>query len=233
MKWLNTYNNILFAFLGTLAIVVLLIGALASLVLYIGSGEENFGITQDPIEKDEGLVNNDEENIRYYLGDPELIDSSYSIYMIPVYKPEADESFSKYSSSSYRSGLSINLIIHDIEKNVVKRLFNELVLIRYSDIFTANDRIYIEVVYSDKDTNNNDIIDYDDKKSIALYDLLSDTFNTIPLNNKFKYISSQYDENLNALIIVGENYAEDEQSEYHYYRYAFATQKVFELESPM
>ena len=153
--------------------------------------------------------------------------------MIPVYIPEANESFSKYASSSYRSGLRVNLVIHDIEKNVVRQLFDKLVLIRYSEILRAKGKIYIEVVYSDKDTNNNGIIDFDDLKSIALYDFRTGTFDDIPLNKNYLSISSQYDKKLNALIIVGEDFIDDEQPEYHFYRYALASQKVSELENPM
>jgi hypothetical protein len=233
MKWLNTYNNILFATLGTLAIVVLIFAAITSIILFIGNAAENRGFIQDPIEEEEGLEKNEEGNMEYFLGDPELIDSSFSIYKIPVYKPEENDSYGKYSSSSYRSGLSVNLIIHDIEKNVAKQLFNHLVLISYSEILKANGKIYIEVAYADEDTNNNGIIDYDDDKSIALYDTHSNTINSIPLNNRINSISSQHDKNLNSLIIVGAYYKDDEQPIYHFYRYDLTSQKVFELENPM
>jgi len=232
MKWINTYNNILFASLGTLSIIVLLFVAVTSLSLFRGSDADNRGINQDLVENEEGLIKDGENNIRYFLGGPELIDSSLSTYMIPVYKPEANESFSKYSSSSYRSGLRINLIIHNIESNIVKKLFKRLVLIDYPEVIRANGELYIEVVYSDSDTNDNGIIDYGDQKSIALYDLRTGTFEDIPLKNKYLSISSLYDKRLNALVIVGEDILPNEQPTYQYYRYDLEAEKVFELNNP-
>ena len=233
MKWLNTYNNILFASLGTLSIIVLLVVVITSFNLFSGNGGNNRGINQDPVEENEGLLADDEKHNEFFLGDPDLIDSSLSSYMIPMYKPEANESFSKFSSSSYRSGLRINLIIYDFERNIVKKLFNKLVLIDYSEVIRANGELYIEVVYSDKDTNDNGIIDYDDKKSFALYDLRSGTFDDIPLNNKYSSISSLYDKRLNSLIIIGEDVLPNEQPTYQYYRYDLEVEKVFELNNPL
>jgi len=233
MKWLNTYNNILFATIGTLSIVVLAFAAFTSLSLFSGNGGENRGIDQEPLTNDESQIKNEEEHIEYLLGDPELIDSSLSTYIIPVYKPEAEESSGKYSSSSYRSGLKTNLIIHDFENNQVGKLFNTVVLINYYEVLKMKDQMYIQIVYSDEDTNNNTIIDFDDQKSISLYDIKDGNFYPIPLNNKYVSISSIYDQRLKALIIVGINYLSNKQPTYQYYRYDLESQKVFELENPM
>ena len=232
MKWLNTYNNLLFAALGTLSIIVLAFVAISSLSLFSDNGGDNRGINQEPVTIEEGLAA-DNESIEFMLGDPELIDSSMSTYIIPVYKPEAHESSGKFSSSSYRSGLKINLIIHDFEKNKVKKLFNHLVLINYYEIIRTRDKVFIEMVYSEDDTNKNDIIDFEDQKSIGLYDIGEETFNTIPLGNTYISISSIYDKRLNSLIIVGENILPDKQPTYQYYRYTLELQEIFKLENSM
>ena len=232
MKWLNTYNNLLFAALGTLSIIVLAFVAISSLSLFSDNGGDNRGINQEPVTIEEGLAA-DNENIEFMLGDPELIDSSMSTYIIPVYKPEAHESSGKFSSSSYRSGLKINLIIHDFENNTVKKLFNHLVLINYYEIIRTRDKVFIEMVYSEDDTNKNDIIDFEDQKSIGLYDIGEETFNTIPLGNTYISISSIYDKRLNSLIIVGENILPNKQPTYQYYRYTLESQEIFELENSM
>jgi hypothetical protein len=233
MKWLNKYNNVLFAILGTLAIIVLLIAAFTSLSLFTASEPDNKGIDHaSPVHDD--LKNQDEgEHIEYLLGDPVIIDTNMSTYIIPVYKPEAKEPTGKFSSSSYRSELKINLIIHDFQNNQNAKLFNSIVLINSNEIIKIPGRIFIQVVYSDEDTNNNDIIDYDDKKSIGVYDMQRKAFNSIPLKEKYVSISSLYDQKLNALIIVGENFLPSKQPAYQFYRYSLETQQVFELENPM
>ena len=52
MKWLNTYNNILFAIIGTLAIIALLFVVFTSLSLFGGSDPGNRSIEQDSLKKD-------------------------------------------------------------------------------------------------------------------------------------------------------------------------------------
>lgn len=232
MKWLNTYNNLLFAALGTLSIIILAFVAISSLSLFSDNGGDNRGINQEPDSIEEGLTA-DNEDIEFMLGDPELIDSSMSTYIIPVYKPEANESSGKFSSSSYRSGLKINLIFHDFEKNKVKKLFNHLVLINYFEIIRTLDKVFIETVYSEDDTNKNGIIDFEDQKSIGLYDIGEETFTTIPLGNTYISISSIYDKRLNSLIIVGENILADKQPTYQYYRYSLESKELIESENSM
>jgi hypothetical protein len=233
MKGLNTYNNILFAALGTIAVIVLIIVALTSLSIFFESGAENRGIDQEAVQDDEGLVNATDDQIEYFLGDPELIDSSMSTYIISIYTPENDESFNKYSSSSYRSGLKINLIVHDIENNKVKKLFDNLVLINFYEIIRTRYSIIIKVVYSNEDTNANGIIDYDDQRVIGFYNLDNEKFSTIPLKDKYQSILSIYDQRLNALFILGENNMPDEQPVYAYFRYDFDSQKLIDLKNPM
>ena len=233
MKGLNTYNNILFAALGTIAVIVLIIVALTSLSIFFESGAENRGIDQEAVQDEEGLVNATDDQIEYFLGDPELIDSSMSTYIISIYTPENDESFNKYSSSSYRSGLKINLIVHDIENNKVKKLFDNLVLINFYEVIRTRYSIIIKVVYSNEDTNANGIIDYDDQRVIGFYNLDNEKFSTIPLKDKYQSILSIYDQRLNALFILGENNMPDEQPVYAYFRYDFDSQKLIELKNPM
>ena len=233
MKGLNTYNNILFAALGTIAVIVLIIVALTSLSIFFESGAENRGIDQEAVQDEEGLVNATDDQIEYFLGDPELIDSSMSTYIISIYTPENDESFNKYSSSSYRSGLKINLIVHDIENNKVKKLFDNLVLINFYEVIRTRYSIIIKVVYSNEDTNANGIIDYDDQRVIGFYNLDNEKFSTIPLKDKYQSILSIYDQRLNALFILGENNIPDEQPVYAYFRYDFDSQKLIELKNPM
>ena len=233
MKWLNTYNNLLFAGLGTLAVIILLIVAITSLSIFSNAGAENRGIDQETVQNEEGLEHADNGQIEYFLGDPELIDSSMSTYIISMYTPEKNESFNKYSSSSYRSGLRINLIIHDIENDKVEKLFDNLVLINFYEIIQAGNSTMIKVVYSNEDTNENGIIDYDDQRTIGMYDLANEKFSTIPLEDKYHSISSIYDGRLNSLLILCSNDIPDEQPVYAYFRYDFDSQKVVELKNPM
>lgn len=64
MKWLSTYNNILFASIGTISILVLAFVALTSLSLFSDNGDQR-GINQEPVENEEGLVNVAEDQIEY------------------------------------------------------------------------------------------------------------------------------------------------------------------------
>ena len=233
MKWLNTYNNILFAAIGTLSIIIVVFVALTSLNLFSGSTPDNRGIDQEPVVDDEVNITKEKEYIKYLLGEPEIVDTTMSKYIIAVYKPEAQETTGKFSSSSYRSGLTINLIIHDFQNNRYKKLFNSIVLINYYEIIGTPEKLYLQVVYSDEDTNDNNIIDFDDQKSIGLYDIMDESYNTIPLNNKYNSITSFYDKKLNALIIIGENFLLNKQPTYQYYKYSLETQKVLELDNPM
>ena len=233
MKWLNTYNNLLFAGLGTLAVIILVIVAITSLSIFSDAGAENRGIDQETAQYKEGLAEAGIGQIEYFLGDPELIDSSMSTYIISMYTPEENESFNKYSSSSYRSGLRINLIIHDIENNKVKKLFEDLVLINFYEIIQTRNSTMIKVVYSNEDTNENGIIDYDDQRTIGLYDLANEKFSTIPLQDTYHSISSIYDHRLNSLLILCSNDIPDEQPVYAYFRYDFNTKSVNELKNPI
>jgi hypothetical protein len=233
MKWLNTYNNILFAGIGTISILVLAFVALSSVSLFSNNDGAQRGINQEPVQNEDGLAQDGEDQIEFFLGDPELIDSSMSTYIISLYTPENNESFNKYSSSSYRSGLRINLIIHDIENNKVKKLFENLVLINFYEIIRTRNSMMIKVVYSNEDSNANGIIDYDDPKVIGVYDLINEKFSTIPLENKYHSISSVYDQRLNSLLILGRNDIPYEQSVYAYFRYDFDSQTVIELNNPM
>jgi len=178
MKWLNTYNNILFAAIGTLSIIIVVFVALTSLNLFSGSTPDNRGIDQEPVVDDEVNITKEKEYIKYLLGEPEIVDTTMSKYIIAVYKPEAQETTGKFSSSSYRSGLTINLIIHDFQNNRYKKLFNSIVLINYYEIIGTPEKLYLQVVYSDEDTNDNNIIDFDDQKSIGLYDIMDESYNT-------------------------------------------------------
>ena len=233
MKWLNTYNNVLFASIGTISILVVAFVALTSLSLFSNNDADQRGINQEPVQNEEGLTQVGEDQIEFFLGEPELIDSSMSTYIISLYTPENNDSFNKYSSSSYRSGLRINLIVHDIENNQVKKLFENLVLINFYQIIKTRNSTMIKVVYSDEDSNANGIIDYDDPKVIGLYDLINETFNIIPLENEYNSISSIFDQRLNSLLILGRNDIPDEQPVYAYFRYNFDSQTVTELKNPM
>lgn len=233
MKWLKTYNNILFAVIGTLTIITLVFVAFTSLSLFSGSGPDNRGIEQDPLKKDMITENEDIDQINYYLGDPEIIDSALSTYIIVVYRPEAHEPSGSFSSSSYRSGLMINLILFDFETNQSNKLFSSVVLINHYEIIKTKNNMYLEVIYADEDTNENNIIDYDDQKCVGLYDIMNEKFNAIKLNNKYASISSIYDNRLNALIIIGENYQPNRQPDYQYYKYSLETKTVMDLDSPM
>ena len=233
MKWLNTYNNILFAALGSISVIVLLILAITSLSIFSESGAENRGINQETVQNEEGLSHAGAGQIEYFLGDPELIDSSMSTYIISIYTPENNESFNKYSSSSYRSGLRINLIVHDIENNEVKKLFKDLVLINFYEIIRTRNSTMIKVVYSNEDSNANGILDYNDQKIIGLYDLINEKFRTLPLKDKYHSISSLFDQRLNSLLILGSNNIPDEQPVYSYFRYDFDSHKVIELKNPI
>ena len=62
---------------------------------------------------------------------------------------------------------------------------------------------------------------------------MDESYNTIPLNNKYNSITSFYDKKLNALIIIGENFLLNKQPTYQYYKYSLETQKVLELDNPM
>ena len=233
MKWLNTYNNILFAVIGTLAIIALLFVAFTSLSLFSGSDPGNRGIEQDPLKKNMITQNDEMDQINYYLGDPEIIDSTLSTYIIVVYRPEADGPSGSYSSSSYHAGLMINLILFDFETNRYKKLFRSVVLINHYEIIKTKNNIYLQVIYADEDTNENKIIDFDDQKSVGLYDINNEDFNGITLNNKYASISSIYDDRLNALIITGENFQPNKQPNYQYYKYSLETKKVMDLNGPM
>lgn len=56
MKWLNNYNNILFATIGTISIFIVAFAALSSLSLFRGSEAENRGIDQETAQNEDGLT---------------------------------------------------------------------------------------------------------------------------------------------------------------------------------
>jgi len=233
MNWLSKYNNILFAILGTICIIFLFILAVSSLNLFSSFKSDNRGVEQEIGQPDSITITEEKDPIQYYLGTPELIDTSKSLYLIPVYKPEASQRTSKFSSSSYRSGLTVNLLIHDFGKNSFTKIFNSTVLIQSSDIIKTPEEIYIEIIFSEEDTNNNDIIDFDDLKSIGLYSVNKSIFYTIPLSEKFNTVSSTYDNKLHSLLIIGNKAINDQETVFRYFKYTLNTQILTELNNPL
>lgn len=202
---IKDYNQKLLAVLGTVIVLMLIIGlisftyiAIIEMTNYYDNNNQEEGIlSADKIEKLQ-LENKRQQLISYDI--PVLIDTLNLVYIIPVSHKTLNgaeyignatlglmnttgsvKSDKRYSSNQY--GDYNNLLIYDSKKNNIKKLFDNRV--NFGSLRTEyfDDDILILIEVSDKDTYKDGVINLEDLKFLCIYSLKDKDLRIIKIDN--------------------------------------------------
>lgn len=219
---IKNYNQKLLAVIGTLTVIIAIIGLISFAIIMISEINVSSGFSKNTqgILSDEKIAKLKKENLRQQLisfDTPRLIDTVNLIYVIPVAhknlnNPEMiDEGLlglmdthgklgvdSRYSRQNY--GGFNNLLIYDFKKEKVDKLFDERV--NFNDIQTAffKDDILIMVIASAKDTYKDGVINQLDHRALFLYSLRLKTLKEISIDSADVF-RAEFVENTKDLLI--------------------------------
>ncbi|WP_400077296.1 hypothetical protein [Winogradskyella sp. R77965] len=216
---IEKYNQKLLAVLGTVAVLFLMVGLIAFIILSIqdynrfNHDDIETGILSE--EKIEALQkeNKREQVISYET--PKLIDTLNSIYIIPVSHKTlnekedisgllnaysgAEEFYEKpdkrYSRGFY--GAFNNVIIYNPKAGTNKKLFDKR--INFNDIYTEyfDSEILLLIMASEKDTYKDGVINLNDFKSIYIYSFSQDKIEKVGIEgmdvHDYKFVNNSKD----------------------------------------
>ncbi len=204
---LKTYNQKLLAVLGTLIALMVAFGLI--MLIFFGVTEitrelkynnrQNDGILSD--EKIEKLQKENKRQQLISYDFPRLVDTLNLVYMIPVSQktlnsPEnideevlglmdysgsikpADTRYSKRYYGSYN-----NLLIFDLKKNDLKKLFDDRINFNEINVEYSEKDILILFSASETDTYKDGVINLNDLKSLYIYSLKEQKLRKINLEN--------------------------------------------------
>lgn len=197
---IKNYNQKLLAVLGTVVLVIAIVG-LISIAFFVIS-EITYNTQDDGILSDEKIEKLQQENKRQQLisyETPRLVDTLNLVYMIPVsHKTLNNAEFiekevlslnsrgnykmdSRYSKQYY--GDFNNLIIFDFKSGKVEKLFKDR--INFGNIQTEyfTDDILVLISASVKDTYRDGVINQLDYKTLFIYSLNSKSLKEISIAN--------------------------------------------------
>ncbi|KXX70561.1 hypothetical protein [Flammeovirga sp. SJP92] len=227
---IKNYNQKLLAFIGTLVLLIVIIGFLSLLVFVlseIGSSftreENNMGIIAQEEVQELEQENKRKQVISYNL--PQLVDTVNLIYMIPVShktlkkaedinEDDTSPRSSSYSKTSARyskryNGNFNNLLIYDHMKGETTKLYQGRMHFDYIKTEYFEDDILLLFKASTKDTNKDGVIDHKDLKSLLLYSLKDKKLRTVTLEKTDIYQYSFVEDKKELLIEFGIDYNKD------------------------
>lgn len=203
---IKNYNQRILAVLGTIVVVVAIIGLISIAIFVIDEIGRNFSNNID----DNGILSSDKieelqkENKRQQLVSyemPKLVDTLNLIYMIPISQKTLNEpelideevlglmdTFGevqtrdkRYSKRYY--GSFNNLLIYNSKEQSVKKLFNKRVNFGEIKINYFENDIVILFKASCQDTYKDGVINLQDYKSLYLYSLVNKELKEVKMNN--------------------------------------------------
>lgn len=222
MDKIKNYNQKLLAVLGTVVVIIAIVGLISISVFAIDEIRRSFrnNNQDDGILSDEKIEELQKENKRQQLisyETPRLVDTINLVYIIPVSHKTLNsaeyideevlglldmhgsyKSDKRYSRKYY--GDFNNLLIYDYKKHSVDKLFIDRV--NFGSIQTEyfNDDILVFFIASTKDTHKDGVINQQDYKSLFIYSLNNKDLREVSLEEADVY-QVNFVENSKDLII--------------------------------
>ncbi len=231
MNKIKIYNQIILAFLGTILLLIAIVGLVYSITLTVYTISENNN-TVEGIVSDENIEKLQKENKRKQLisyESPQLLDTLNQIYMIPVSHKTLNQvenikeentlsSLELYTSSKidkryskWYYGCYNNILIYDYNNQTINKLFTDRVT--FENIYTRyfDDDILVLLEVSTADSNKDGIINKYDYKSVFIYSLRNNELDEIKL--EYAYVTQvNFVQNSKDLMIkFGMDYNKDGQ----------------------
>ncbi len=214
MDKLVKYNQILYAILGSLGVLLLLFAGFNILIEFFPvnrqGNDPNLLVTE---EEARALADQDLRKQIISMEAMQDFDTTNGIYLIPITHKTLDEFQQRrevdYGLLSMKSGSGKsyyysryynNLVLYDFTNRQSHILFNERINIdRFQPIKTANDHLILITGWKE-DTNKDGRYDDADKKALYLYIHSLQELRPIDLQD-FKFINFQYLEKADKLVI--------------------------------
>lgn len=191
LEKLQKYNQILYALLGTLAMIGLIVFVLFAL------GTLFFTTISSPLDLDvvpaPDAVETDElEKRNLHFEAPVLLDKKSTVYFIPLVIQNSEEarkssSYSRGSSSSssgywYNSeyyGTAANLIHYDPVMGINQPLFNFHISINSWEIIKTERKKLLFLYCTEKDSNQDKVLNSGDRQVFYLYNIDDQSFRKV------------------------------------------------------
>lgn len=217
---LKNYNQKLLAVLGSILVLMATIGLI--MLIFFGVTEIRRSLKydnqEDGILSDEKIDELQKENKRQQLISydfPRLVDTANLIYIVPVsHKTLSDpeiideetlglmdmsesnlKSEKRYSKNYY--GSFNNLLIYDLNKKLLKKLFTERINFNEINIEYFNDDILVLFKAAETDSYKDGVINLDDFKSLYIYSIKEQKLRQIRLENSdvanFSFVNNSKD----------------------------------------
>ncbi len=216
---IKNYNQNLLAVLGTVVLLIAIMGLILMVVFFITElNRNNYRNTQDGILSDEKIEELQQQNKRKQLisyESPRLVDSLNLVYIIPVSHKtlekeesvdavdnlmamEAYDSYprnKRYSSQHY--GDFNNLLIYDYKSQELNKLFDKR--INFANIRTEyfEDDILVLFEASTKDTYKDGVINQLDYKTLFIYSIKNQNLREVLWENadvsEFNFVENSKD----------------------------------------
>ncbi len=217
---LKNYNQKLLAVLGSILVLMATIGLI--MLIFFGITEIRrslrYNHQEEGILSDEKIDELQKENKRQQLISydfPRLVDTANLIYIVPVsHKTLSDPEFidegtlglmdmsesnlkseKRYSKNYY--GSFNNLLIYDLNKKLLKKLFTERINFNEINIEYFNDDILVLFKAAETDSYKDGVINLDDFKSLYIYSIKEQRLRQIRLENSdvanFSFVNNSKD----------------------------------------
>ena len=202
---IKNFNQVILAITGILGIILLIVFIIIILAESgLFRGNDYRTVDSSSLISDENVETLNQENLRKQIvsyQSPLLLDTLNAIYINPVSvttlaKPEEIEiSYAECSSlglmdtrskfgrkgyyQRYIEGQYANLIVYQPTTNKTALLFNERIMLNDMQIYYFKDDILLVFYLSEKDTNNDGLIDYRDDRNLCIYSLRTEKIRKI------------------------------------------------------
>lgn len=231
MDKIKNYNQKLLAVLGTVVVIIAIVGLISISVFAIDEIRRSFrnNNQDDGILSDEKIEKLQKENKRQQLisyETPRLVDTINLVYIIPVSHKTLNsaeyideevlglldmhgsyKSDKRYSREYY--GDFNNLLIYDYKKHSVDKLFNDR--INFGSIQTEyfKDDILVLFKASTKDTHKDGVINQQDYKSLFIYSLNNKDLREVSLEEADVYQVNVVENSKDLIISFGIDHNKD------------------------
>ncbi len=192
MSKIKSYNQVILAIIGTIAILFM-VGMGIFLVI------EFIGYSYDDAEESQGILAIDETNqlledsIRKQIisfNQIEIIDSTSQTYLLPVTQADLAEGenysglLNMYTGSigkgnKYYSRVYNNLVLHNSIQKKSTIIFNQRISIEQFFIFPQGKKKFIIITGCSKDSNKDGFLNSDDLQELFVYDYQTSTLHKI------------------------------------------------------
>ncbi len=204
---LKTYNQILLALAGTLAVFfIIFVGILAVIDFYPRNHQVGMMVNDEVEELTEQGLRKEIISIESL----QVIDSVNQIILFPITHSRLGEveSYGKdiglmnsFSGEYYSGYVYNNLVIQDIKNGKTNVVFKDRIGIGEYSIYKLNDEKFIVITGSKLDTNRDELINNEDFQDLYVYSLNSSTLSKIELPKNATVLNVYEEKKLNQYIV--------------------------------